>query len=322
LGGDFFGVRLEATRSLSELASEFGGVLDPGLESATVRRVVSPEHAEHHDDLVVATSARGATRAAWGAGVLLCQRDVASRCPEGKRWVHPHAMWVVARLFEGVAAAESRPGVHASAYVDPAAVVDPTASIRAGALVLGDARIGADTVVHEGAVIYGRSRLGARVNVGAHAVIGRPGFGFAAAPDGSQVRVPQLGGVVIEDDVEVGPLSTIDAGTLSPTVISRGAKLDAHVHVGHNVEIGEGTMVAAQAGFAGSTRVGANVRIGGQVGITDHATIGAGARIAAKSGVIGDVAEGAVVAGYPAVPRGRWLRAWATVLGGKKKFGK
>src|SRR6185436_209683 len=126
------------------------------------------------------------------------------------------------------------------------------------------------------------------------------------------VRIPQLGGVVVEDDVEVGALSTIDAGTLGPTVIRRGAKLDAHVHVAHNVHIGPGTLVAAQAGFAGSSRVGAGVLVGGQAGVKDHAEIGDLARIGGKSGVIGDVAPGTVVAGFPALPRARWLRAWAT----------
>jgi UDP-3-O-[3-hydroxymyristoyl] glucosamine N-acyltransferase len=127
--------------------------------------------------------------------------------------------------------------------------------------------------------------------------------------------VPQLGGVVIEDDVVIGPLSTVDAGTLSPTRIRRGAKLDAHVHVGHNVDIGEGTIVAAQCGFAGSARIGRGVLVGGQAGIADHVVVGDGARIAAKSGVIGDVAPGATVAGYPAVPRIRWLRALAILYG-------
>jgi UDP-3-O-[3-hydroxymyristoyl] glucosamine N-acyltransferase len=123
--------------------------------------------------------------------------------------------------------------------------------------------------------------------------------------------VPQLGGVVIEDDVSIGPLCTVDAGTLGPTRVGRAAKLDAHVHVAHNVDVGEGCIVAAQSGFAGSVVLGKGTLVGGQVGIADHVVVGAGARIAAKSGVIGDVPPGAVVAGYPAVPRVRWLRALA-----------
>jgi UDP-3-O-[3-hydroxymyristoyl] glucosamine N-acyltransferase len=120
---------------------------------------------------------------------------------------------------------------------------------------------------------------------------------------------------VIEDDVVIGPLSTVDAGTLAPTRIRRGAKLDAHVHVGHNTEIGEGAIIAAQCGFAGSVKIGRGVLVGGQAGIADHVVVGDGARIAGKSGVIGDVPPGATVAGYPAVPRMRWLRALAVLYG-------
>jgi UDP-3-O-[3-hydroxymyristoyl] glucosamine N-acyltransferase len=319
------GVRLTAPRTLESLASEFGGVLDAGVHSQVVSRIVSPEHAKSLDDLVVATSAAGATRAAWGPGVLLCHRDVASRCPVGKRWVHTHAMWVVARLLESVErmeaeSREARPSIDRTAIVEAGAYVHPSAVVRPLAVVLAGARIGPSSVVGEGAIVYGKVYTGARVVIGANAVIGRPGFGFTAAPDGSQVRVPQLAGVLIEDDVEIGPLCTVDAGTLAPTILRRFAKLDAQVHVAHNVVIGEGSMIAAQAGFAGSVRLGRGVRVGGQAGIADHAEVGDGARIAAKSGVIGDVGEGAVVAGYPAVSRGRWLRAWASVLGGKKKF--
>jgi len=170
--------------------------------------------------------------------------------------------------------------------------------------------LGLHAVIHPGVV------LGKNVTIGAHAVIGHPGFGWAWGPDGSVRAVPQLGGVVIEDDVCVGPLTTIDAGTLGPTVIRRGTKIDAHVHVGHNCEIGEGCIVAAQAGFAGSVTLGRGVLVGGQAGFADHVTVGDGARIAAKSGVIGDVAAGAVVAGYPAVPRARWLRGLAWLYRG------
>jgi UDP-3-O-[3-hydroxymyristoyl] glucosamine N-acyltransferase len=120
--------------------------------------------------------------------------------------------------------------------------------------------------------------------------------------------------VLIEDDVEIGPLATVDAGTLAPTILRRGTRLDAHVHVGHNASLGPSAMVAAQSGFAGSVEIGADVRVGGQAGVADHVRVGSGAQIAAKSGVIGDVAPGQVVAGYPAVDRRRWLRGMARLL--------
>jgi UDP-3-O-[3-hydroxymyristoyl] glucosamine N-acyltransferase len=207
------------------------------------------------------------------------------------------------------------------ALVDEGAEIGPGVSIGPGAVVMAGSRIGADSVIEPHAVIYRRVRIGARVVVGAGSVIGRPGFGFAVGPDGNVRRIPQLGGVWVEDDVEIGPLSTVDAGTLGPTVLGRGVRLDAHVHVGHNVEMGSGTIVAAQSGFAGSVKVGVGVRMGGQAGIADHVSIGDGAQIAAKAGVIGDIPRGQVVAGYPAVDRVRWLKGVARMLnlGGKRK---
>jgi UDP-3-O-[3-hydroxymyristoyl] glucosamine N-acyltransferase len=206
-------------------------------------------------------------------------------------WVHPHATWAMAALLDE-ALVEQEPAV-----MGPGCVVAPSA-------VLGP-----------------RVVLGARVHVGPGAVVGHPGFGWAAGEGGAVRAVPQLAGVLVEDDVSIGPLCTVDAGTLAPTRIRAGAKLDAHVHVGHNGDIGEGCIVAAQAGFAGSVTLGRGVRVGGQAGFADHVTVGDGARIAAGSGVIGDVPPGAIVAGYPAVSRGRWLRAFARLYRGARREG-
>jgi UDP-3-O-[3-hydroxymyristoyl] glucosamine N-acyltransferase len=172
---------------------------------------------------------------------------------------------------------------------------------------------GRDVTVGSHVTLGDRVVLGDRVTIGASCVIGGAGFGWATGPSGAVKRMPHLGGVLIEDDVSIGPLCTIDGGVLTPTILRRGVRLDAQVHVAHNCEIGEGTFVAAQSGFAGSVRVGRGVLVGGQVGVGDHITIGDGARIAGGSGVIGDIPAGATVAGYPAVPRGRWLRGLARV---------
>ncbi len=313
------GVALRVARTLRELQREFGGDLDDGVAPRTVDRVVSPEHAASDADLVVVTAARLTSLASSVPGVLLCQQDLAPRVPGGRRWVHAHAPWVVARLLAEVSTDVVAPGIEPTASVNAEAHVHPTASVRQGAVVLGGATIGRETLVGEGAVVYGRTCIGARVTIGPNAVLGRPGFGWAASPDGTLIRVPQLGGVIVEDDVEIGALATVDAGTLSPTILRRGVKLDAHVHVAHNVEIGAHTVVAAQAGFAGSAWVGKGVLVGGQAGVTDHARVGEGARIAAKSGVIGDIAPGKTVAGFPAIPRVEWLRAWAGLLGQRKR---
>lgn len=223
--------------------------------------------------------ARGAADA--GAVVIVAERLI-SRVPGLAVWVHPDPCEVCAEL-----AAE-------------ALVTDTSGPWGEGCDVAASAVIGP------------RVRLGKRVRIGPHAVIGAPGFGFRAGADGL-VHVPQLGGVVLEDDVWIGAGTTVDAGTLGPTRIRTGAKLDAQVHVGHNADVGKNSVLCAQVGLAGSVVVGEGCMLGGQAGIADHVRIGDGARVAAKSGVIGHVPPGAVVAGYPAVGNAKWLRGLAAV---------
>jgi UDP-3-O-[3-hydroxymyristoyl] glucosamine N-acyltransferase len=228
-----------------------------------------------------AAAARGAIER--GALLLVDGEAVASVQGAPALWEHPHSKWALAGLLGEVSLEDSAPIFGRDCSIAPTAVLGPR-------VILGD-----------------------RVVIGPGCVVGHSGFGWARGPPDAVRAIPQLSGVVIENDVSLGPLCTVDAGTLSPTRIRRGVKLDAHVHVGHNVDIGEDTIVAAQSGFAGSVKLGRGVLVGGQVGIADHVVVGDGARIAAKSGVIGDVPAGAVVAGYPAVPRMRWLRALATL---------
>lgn len=316
------GIALPEPEQVAALAERLGGEFDPDAASTRVQRIVAPAQASGSAELVVLTSPRQLAAARAASGVLLCRSDLASRVPEGRRWIHAQPMWVVAELLSAYPVYDAVQGRHASARVEPGAELAPGVELAAGAVVLAGACIGRGSRIGENAVVYGRVAIGERVVVGALSVIGRPGFGWTEAPDGRLVRVPQRGGVVIEDDAEIGPLCSVDSGTLGPTRVGRGARLDAQVHVGHNVRIGAGSLVAAQSGFAGSADIGEGVLVGGQAGITDHARIGAGARIAAKSGVIGDVPAGAVVAGFPAVPRARWLRAMARVLakaGGRRQ---
>jgi UDP-3-O-[3-hydroxymyristoyl] glucosamine N-acyltransferase len=306
------GVTLPQPATVGELSTRLGGDVDAPVRDRRVTRLVVPAEAAQSAELVVLTSARYVAAALEGDGPVLCSQQLAGRVPVGRRWTHSHVMWAVTRML-GSPAPYARPSAP-EARVSPEARVAPSAYVAAGAVVMAEATIGPDCEIRENCVVYPRVQLGARVLVGPLSVLGRPGFGWTPAPEGGLVRVAQLGGVVIEDDVEIGPLCTVDAGTLAPTRIGRGAKLDAHVHVGHNVVVGAGSLVAGQAGFAGSAELGAGVMVGGQAGVADHARVGAGARIAAHSGVIGDVPAGAVVAGFPAVMRLRWLRAWARLL--------
>ena len=271
-------------QSLSDLVGRYGGTMH-GSGAGLIERIAPAKHAGAGDLAPLFSSryldeARAA--AARGAQLLVTETlSARTEIAQTAQWLHPHAGWVLAELLDVGNAPETPP-------------------------VLGQG-----SSVAQGAVVLPRVRIGVRVTIGAGAVVGAPGFGFVAGPSGIVRQVPQLGGVVIEDDVHIGPLSTIAAGTLGPTILRQGVKLDAHVHVGHNCEVGQGTIIAAQTGLAGSVHVGRGVLMGGQVGVADHLCIGDGARIAAKSGVIGDVAAGATVAGYPAVEHLRWLRGLA-----------
>jgi UDP-3-O-[3-hydroxymyristoyl] glucosamine N-acyltransferase len=141
-------------------------------------------------------------------------------------------------------------------------------------------------------------------------VIGSDGFGFAPQSDNEFMKIPQLGNVILEDNVEIGSNVTIDRATMGSTVIRKGVKLDNLIQVGHNVEIGENTVMAAQTGIAGSTKVGRNCMFGGQVGLSGHIKVADGARIGAQSGIPGDVKkENSVLLGYPAIDHRDFLRS-------------
>jgi len=201
---------------------------------------------------------------------------------------------------------EGSGGVQEGARVEAGASVGPGTVVATGAVVESGAVIGADCRIGPNAVVASGCTLGDRVILGPGAVIGSCGFGFA--PEGDAVRkIPQVGRVVIEDDVEIGANTTVDRATLGETRIGRGTKIDNLVQVGHNVRIGRNVLIAAQVGLSGSVTIGDGAILGGQVGVADHVVIGAGAQVGAKSGVGTHVAAGARVAGYPAVEVKHWL---------------
>jgi UDP-3-O-[3-hydroxymyristoyl] glucosamine N-acyltransferase len=308
------GIRLSEPVTVAALARRFGGVPDPPIYDRGIRRIVSPVAAEADDDLVLMISARQLRGECPDNGVYLCSDALAARLPIGRRWAHSHALWVVAKLLEAQAEAlKFKEGVRA-VHVEAGADIARDAVLEPGVVVQRGVRIGSGCSIGANAVLYSGVTLGQRVVIGAGAVLGRQGFGFTESPAGERVRIPHLGGVLIDDEVEIGALCSVDAGVLGPTRIRKGTKIDAHVHVAHNVDIGPNCLIAAQSGFAGSVSLGAGVLVGGQSGVTDHATIGRGARLAAKSGVVGDIDDGVTVAGFPAVPRVRWLRAMAALL--------
>lgn len=156
-----------------------------------------------------------------------------------------------------------------------------------------------NVTIFAGAKIYSETVIGNNCTIHAGTVIGSDGFGFAPNNDGSYKKVPQIGNVIIEDDVEIGACATIDRATLGSTIVRKGVKLDNQIHVAHNVEIGENTVIAAQTGIAGSTKIGKNGMIGGQVGISGHLTIGNNVRIQAQSGVARNIKDDEVLQGSP-----------------------
>lgn len=222
------------------------------------------------------------------------------------------------------------PGVHPTAVVAPTAEVDPSVhlgphvhvgegavvgrgtQLLAGVSVGGGVRIGEDCTLHPHVVLYDGVVLGSRVILHAGAVVGAAGFGYVRGPDGYH-NFPQLGTVVIEDDVEVGANTCIDRGALGDTRVGRGTKVDDLVMVAHNVQVGERVIMAGQVGVSGSTRIDSDVVLAGQVGLSDHVHVQAGVQIGAKSAVFPGkvVPRGSVVMGIPARPIDRYKHVTA-----------
>jgi UDP-3-O-[3-hydroxymyristoyl] glucosamine N-acyltransferase len=201
--------------------------------------------------------------------------------------------------------------IGAFAYLGDNVKIGNNAKIYPNVYLGSNVKVGDNSIIHPGVKIYHECVIGNNVIIHAGTVIGSDGFGFAPQADGSLQKVPQIGNVVIEDNVEIGANTTIDRATIGSTIIKSGAKLDNLIQIAHNVEIGNSTVVAAQAGISGSTKVGKGVMIGGQVGIVGHINIGDGAKINAQSGVSKSIDPGKAVTGSPAHDYTSTLRSQA-----------
>jgi UDP-3-O-[3-hydroxymyristoyl] glucosamine N-acyltransferase len=176
---------------------------------------------------------------------------------------------------------------------------------------IGDnVEIGDDCVFFAGVRIYSETVIGARVTIHSGTIVGADGFGFAPQEDGTYKKVPQIGNVIIEDDVEIGSCATVDRATLGSTIIRTGVKLDNQIQVAHNVEIGAHTVIAAQTAIAGSTKIGKNCMIGGQVGFAGHLVIGDRVKIQGQSGIGKNLSDGEVVQGSPAFNYGDFAKSF------------
>ena len=202
-------------------------------------------------------------------------------------------------------------------YVGDFAVIEAGASVGKGCKIypqvyIGDGvKVGEGTTLYPGVKIYEGCRVGSNCIIHAGAVIGADGFGFLPKPDGTFDKIPQLGNVIIEDNVEIGANTCIDRAKTDSTIIRKGVKLDNLIQVGHNVEIGENTVSSAQMGIAGTSKVGRNCFLAGQVGIADHVTIGNYAKIGSKTGIDKDVPDGEIRFGSPALPGIQYHRSFA-----------
>ncbi len=314
--------------ALAELLAIAGGTAErDGLLDGRLLTGVAPLQAALPDQVAVLHNPRyGQAAEQTRAGLVIVGEALASRVPRTSAALvvaDPHEGWArVARLFHPIPRAVA--GVHPTAVLHPTALVDPSAEIGPCAVVGEAAEIGPRCQVGPGAVIgagvilgegcrvgatasISHSILGARVYVYPGARVGQEGFGFAVTKAGF-VSVPQLGRVILEDDVEIGANATVDRGASHDTVIGQGSRIDNLIQIGHNVSMGRNCVMAAQSGLSGSCTLGDFVQVGAQAGLAGHISVGDRARIGAQAGVMSDVAAGADVIGSPALPLREFFR--------------
>jgi len=300
--------------TLDELAKQVGGTV-VGDGALRLTRVAPLDKAAA-GDLTFLTNPRYAKAvAACSASAVLCEKEILGTAKSFLLSKNPYASLAkIIALFHPFPAQPA--GVQPGAWVDPGASVDPTASIAPGACVRAGAQVGARSVLYPGAYVGERARvgddcllhpnttvredcvLGDRVILQPGAVVGSDGFGFAKEGD-RYLKIPQVGNVVLEDDVELGANTCVDRAVLGTTRIGRGTKLDNLIQIGHNVVLGENVVMAALSGISGSTQVGNNVVMGGQVGLAGHLKIGDSVTLATRTGVMEDIPAKGVYWGSP-----------------------
>jgi UDP-3-O-[3-hydroxymyristoyl] glucosamine N-acyltransferase len=307
--------------TVAEIAQRVGAQLGGAAEGERVLRDVAPLDTATEHELSFLDNPRYLdhfrhTR----AGAVIVNAKFVTEAPKGATLLitpQPYRAYAIAaQVF--YPEVPPKPGVAATAIIDPSATlgegcaVEHNAVIGSGVVIGKRCAIGANTVIGNSVVLGDDVRIaanttlshciiGSRVRIYTGARIGQDGFGFAPDPD-APVKVPQLGRVMVGDDVEIGANTTIDRGAGPDTVIGPGTMIDNLVQIGHNVQIGRGCILVSQVGISGSTRLGDYVMIGGQVGLAGHLTIGDGAKIGAQAGVMRDVEKGEAVLGSPSIP--------------------
>ena len=313
--------------SAGEIATGTGTSLPDGADSRRMLNDVAPLDRATAQDVSFFDNAKYLEQFTHStAGVCFVRSKYAHLAPAGMIILiseDPYRCYAItAQRFYPTA--KPTTGIAPTAIIDPSATLSEGVAIAAGAVIgahvnIGkNSAIGPNTVIGDGVTIGENCHIGALTSItntlignkviihrGVH--IGQDGFGFALGRDG-HIKVPQLGRVIIGDEVEIGSGTTIDRGTGPDTVIGDGTKIDNLVQIGHNVNIGKRAIIVAQVGISGSSRIGDGAVIAGQAGVAGHLKIGAGAKVAAKSGVMTDIPNGASYGGAPAIPAIEWHR--------------
>jgi UDP-3-O-[3-hydroxymyristoyl] glucosamine N-acyltransferase len=296
-----------------EGTTEIQGV--SSLEKAEVGDLVFLAHRKHRELLDKSKA----------SAVIIPSGEDYNRIPVIKS-ENPHLSFVKAvELFYKPFRPE--PGIHPSAHVSPSAKLGKDVSIGPFVYVGDDVEIGDETVIFAFAAIYPGVKIGKETVIHSHvsiredvqignrviihnnSVVGSDGFGYLQDKGRSPVKIPQVGTVIIEDDVEIGANTAVDRAALEETIIKKGTKIDNLVQIGHNVEIGPNSLIAGQVGISGSVKIGKNVVMGGQVAVADHVKIGDNVMVAGRTGITGDVPDNSVVAGFPHQDIKEWRKS-------------
>ncbi len=311
---------------LKEIAAKVGARLEPPDADVEITGIATIESAAPGQITFVANPKYAAAAKTTQASAIIVDEKFPALDKPSLRTKNPQFAYArTAELFHQAPNYER--GIHPTAVVDPSARIGGNASIGACVVIGADVELGDNCTLLPHVVVYRGTKIGSNFFAHSHVsvrencvignnvllhngvVIGSDGFGFAKDNDGRWYKIPQMGKVVLEDDVEIQANSCIDRASMGETRIGRGTKVDNLAHVAHNCATGENSMLCAQVGLAGSTELGKNVILAGQVGVAGHCKIGDGVVVTAQSGTHGDIEPGAMVSGSPAFAHKQWLRS-------------
>lgn len=316
---------------LADVALKIGGVLE-GAGGIDITGVAGLHDAGPDEITFLANAKYSSAVEKTGAGAVIVGNNWQGSAPCALiRAENPDAAFAAAAGLFAPPAVKYEPGVHPAAVVSdtaelgdnvsvgPYCVIGKGVSLGSNTILVANVYVGDDTVIGAGCLIYSnvtlreRCKIGNNVIIHAGAVIGSDGFGYVRKGERWE-KIPQIGYVELQDDVEIGANVTIDRGRFGKTLVARGAKIDNLVQIAHNVVVGENTAMAAQVGISGSTRIGKNVQLGGQAGLAGHLTVGDNSAVGAQGGVTKDVPPGTYVTGYPAMPHDKAAKLHAGMM--------